>query len=111
MMRGLERARENPSKKLRQMPPSRLLRSSQKNDKIRLMLVIRLSKTGKKGEAKYRVVVKEKRDRRDGLYVENLGWYTKLGKNSKKEVKMDRVKFWISQGAQPSPTVKKLLEI
>lgn len=73
------------------------------------MLVIRLTKTGHKGEAKYRVVVTERRYRRDGSPVEYLGWVTKTAKGITKELKTDRVKYWVSQGARPSATVKKLL--
>lgn len=75
-----------------------------------MSLVIRLAKTGKKGESKYRIIVKEKRDRRDGKAVEYLGWYEKKATGEKKQVKTDRVNYWISVGAQTSPTVKKLLE-
>ncbi|HET9947254.1 MAG TPA: 30S ribosomal protein S16 [Patescibacteria group bacterium] len=74
------------------------------------MLVIRLMRTGRKGESKYRVIVKEKRDKRDGKAVEILGWYTKTAKGADKKVDMDRVKYWTSVGAQMSPTVKTLLE-
>jgi len=73
------------------------------------MLVIRLTKTGHKGEAKYRVVVTERRYRRDGKPTEYLGWMIKTSKGIVKELKMDRLKYWISQGARPSATVKKLL--
>jgi len=73
---------------------------------------MRLSKIGKKGEAKYRVVVTEKRSRRDGRPVEILGWYQKQeGNKEQKKVNMDRVKYWLSHGALPSPTVKKILEV
>lgn len=69
-------------------------------------------RTGRKGESKYRVVVKERRDRRDGKAVEILGWLEKLaGGKSKREVNMDRVKYWLSVGAQPSDTIRKLLEL
>lgn len=71
------------------------------------MLVIRSSAVGKKGERKFRIVVKEKRSKRDGKAIEILGWYEK-GKNGKKEVNTERYKYWISQGAQPSPAVEKL---
>jgi len=77
-----------------------------------MALTIRLMRTGKKGESKYRVVVKEKRDRRDGIAVEILGSLEKqMGGKVAKQVKMDRIKYWISVGAIPSPTVKKLLEL
>jgi small subunit ribosomal protein S16 len=77
-----------------------------------MSLVIRLMKTGKKGEAKYRFVVKEKRDKRDGIAVEQLGSYAKMaGGKEEKHVNMDRVKYWLSMGAQASATVKKILSL
>lgn len=66
-------------------------------------------KMGKKGEAKYRVIVKEKRDRRDGKAVEILGWYQKTAKGSTKDIDMERVKYWVSQGAKLSSTVEKII--
>ncbi|HKC14744.1 MAG TPA: 30S ribosomal protein S16 [Patescibacteria group bacterium] len=74
------------------------------------MLVIRLSRTGKKGERKFRIVVKEKRSRRDGKPIENLGWYIK-GVDNGVEVNKERLKHWISQGAKPSPTISKILSL
>lgn len=73
------------------------------------MLVIRLTKMGKKGEAKYRLIVKEKRDRRDGNAVEQLGWVEKTAKGTKMELKKDRIAYWTSVGAQMSLTVQKLV--
>ncbi len=72
-------------------------------------MVIRLSRTGKKGERKFRVVVKEKRSRRDGKAIENLGWYIK-GVDNGLEVDRERIKYWISVGAKPSPVISKLLK-
>lgn len=76
-----------------------------------MALIIRLSKTGKKGEAKYRFVVTEKRSRRDGKPVEILGWYEKGVKKEAKKVNTERVTYWISQGAKPSSTVRKILSL
>lgn len=76
-----------------------------------MAVVIRLTRVGKKGERKFRVVVKEKRSRRDGDSVEILGWY-QMGKNGgTKEINIERYKYWISQGALPSPTVNKLVTL
>lgn len=84
------------------------------------MIVIRLARTGKKGERKFRIVVKEKRSRRDGNSIENLGWYIKgvgegarlRGEETKEgfnvTINKERLKYWISQGAKPSPTVSKI---
>ncbi|MCL6096449.1 MAG: 30S ribosomal protein S16 [Patescibacteria group bacterium] len=74
-----------------------------------MSVVIRLSRTGKRGERKFRVVVKEKRSRRDGAVIETLGFFEK-GPNGKKQIDKDRYQYWLSQGAQPSVTVSKLLE-
>ena len=74
------------------------------------MLVIRLTKTGRKGEAKYRIIVKEKRDRRDGKAVEFLGWVEKTTKGTKMELNKERIAYWTSVGAQMSPTVRELVE-
>lgn len=65
---------------------------------------------GKKGERKFRIAVKEKRSKRDGKAIELLGWYEKRVNGIKKEVKKDRYSYWLSKGAQPSPTVKSLFE-
>lgn len=75
-----------------------------------MSLVIRLAKTGKRGEAKFRVVVTEKRYRRDGEPAEILGWYEKREKNNEnKEINKKRYDYWISKGAKPSPTVEKII--
>lgn len=75
-----------------------------------MALVIRLAQTGKKGESKYRVVVKEKRDKRDGKAMEYLGWYEKRENGDKMQLNTERIKYWLSVGAQTTPTMKKLLE-
>lgn len=75
-----------------------------------MSLVIRLTKTGKKGESKFRVIVKEKRDKRDGKFLENLGWYEKRVDGIKKHIQVERIKYWMSVGAMPSETVKTLIK-
>ena len=74
-----------------------------------MSLVIRLSRTGKRGERKFRIVVKEKRSRRDGKSLETLGWYELGTEKGLKEVKKDRYKYWLSVGAMPSQRVLKIL--
>ncbi len=75
-----------------------------------MAVVIRLTRVGKKGERKFRVVVKEKRSRRDGNYIALLGWY-EMGKDGgKKQIDMDQYNAWIKKGALPSPTVVKAVE-
>ena len=72
-----------------------------------MSLTIRLTRTGKKGERKFRIAVKEKRSRRDGKAVELLGYYQK-GKNGKLELNKERYTYWLSKGAIPSTTVKEI---
>lgn len=75
-----------------------------------MAVVIRLAKTGKKGEGKFRIVVKEKRSKRDGKAIEILGWYEKGVTVVKKEINKDRLNYWTKQGAKLSQTVEKLLK-
>lgn len=74
-----------------------------------MAVVIRLTKIGKRGERKFRIVVKEKRSRRDGDFIEQLGWCEK-GPQGEKHVNMERYAYWTSQGAQPSPVVQELVK-
>lgn len=74
-----------------------------------MALVIRFAKIGRRGERKYRIVVKEKRSKRDGKAVDFLGWYEKTVKGVTKEIDKDKVKYWQERGAQLSPAVKALL--
>jgi small subunit ribosomal protein S16 len=75
-----------------------------------MSLVIRLTTIGRKGERRFRLVVKEKRSKRDGKSVEELGWFEKTEKGQRMVLKKDRIAHWIARGALPSPTVKKLIE-
>lgn len=75
-----------------------------------MSLVIRLTRTGKKGERKFRIVVKEKRSRRDGDSVELLGWYEKGANGGKKQVNKERFDYWVSKGAIPSQTVAAIVK-
>lgn len=74
-----------------------------------MSVVIRSSRMGKRGERKFRIVVKEKRSQRDGEPIETLGWYEK-GKNGSVKIDEKRYKYWLSVGARPSPAVLKLIE-
>jgi small subunit ribosomal protein S16 len=72
-----------------------------------MSLVIRLTRTGKKGERKFRLVVQEKRSKRDGGFIDMLGFYEK-GPNGLKKIDLAKYKHWISKGAQPSDTVQEI---
>jgi small subunit ribosomal protein S16 len=74
------------------------------------MVSIRLRREGTKNSPYYRVVVANQRSPRDGKFIEQVGVYDprKPGTNSK--LAIDRLDYWISQGAQPSDTVRSLLK-
>ncbi|HWY80055.1 MAG TPA: 30S ribosomal protein S16 [Candidatus Sulfotelmatobacter sp.] len=75
-----------------------------------MSLVIRLTRTGKKGERKFRVVVKEKRSKRDGGFIDMLGWYEKTKDNKRKKIDMEKYQYWVSKGAQPSATMQEIIK-
>ena len=70
---------------------------------------LRLKRIGRKKSPYYRIVVIEDSNSRNGEEVEIIGTYDPMVKPSNVEVKEDRVKHWISVGAQPSDTVSRLL--
>ena len=73
------------------------------------MLAIRLSRIGKKKKPFYRVVVIERTRPTDGRFVEIVGTYDPLKKPAEIKLVADRIKHWISKGAQPSDTVRSFL--
>ena len=73
------------------------------------MLRIRLRRTGKKKQPYYRVVVADQRAPRDGDFIEVIGHYNPRTQPSTIDLKEDRVKHWLSVGAQPSETVHRVL--
>lgn len=74
-----------------------------------MSLVIRLSKIGRKGEARFKLVVREKRSKRDGRAVDTLGTIVRGVSKIEKTIDREKLKYWQSQGAQLSDSVKKLL--
>lgn len=74
------------------------------------MLKIRLSRHGKKRQPSYRVVVSEARFKRDGRYVERLGWFNPLTDPETYLINEGRALYWLSKGAQPTDAVKRLLK-
>ena len=73
------------------------------------MLRIRLSRRGGKKDPHYRVVVAEKKNARDGRFVEIVGYYNPALKPVRLHLDLDRVDHWVGQGAQPSNTVRILI--
>ena len=74
------------------------------------MVKIRLTRLGAHKKPFYRIIVADSKARRDGPFIEILGTYDPLIEPSKVEVDLDRAKHWIGQGAQPTETVKRLLQ-
>jgi len=73
------------------------------------MLKIRLRRVGGKKQPSYRIVVAESTAPRDGKFVENIGFYNPRTEPETIQVKEDRVLYWLSVGAQPTDTLKRLL--
>jgi small subunit ribosomal protein S16 len=75
-----------------------------------LSVKIRLARTGRKKIVRYRIVVADSRMQRDGRFLENIGNYDPQANPKKFVYKLDRVAYWLSQGAEPSETVANLLK-
>ena len=72
---------------------------------------IRLTRTGKKKQPTYRVVVMDSRKPRDGKYIEQIGRYDARQEPSLVEIDNERALDWLHKGAQPTERAQKLLEI
>jgi small subunit ribosomal protein S16 len=73
------------------------------------LLRIRLTRRGAKKDPHYRVVVAEKASPRDGRFVEIVGYYNPALDPVRLNLDLDRVDYWVKNGAQPSETVKTLI--
>ncbi len=74
------------------------------------MVKIRLRRVGAKKSPFYRVIVADSRAPRDGRSIEELGTYDPSAEGEKIKVDMERVKYWIANGAQPTDTVRGLIK-
>lgn len=76
------------------------------------MVTIRLSRGGAKKRPFYHIVVTDSRNRRDGRYIERLGFFNPVATGQEQDLKVDlaRADYWISQGAKPSDRVAGLLK-
>ncbi len=73
------------------------------------MVKIRLRRMGKKKQPTYRVVVADSRAPRDGRFIESIGFYNPRTEPPTVRIKEDRALYWLSQGAQPTDAVARLL--
>ena len=76
------------------------------------MVSIRLSRAGAKKRPFYHLVVTDSRNRRDGRYIERVGYFNPVGRDHEENlrIEVDRIDYWISQGARPSERVAALLK-
>jgi small subunit ribosomal protein S16 len=76
------------------------------------MVVIRLSRGGAKARPFFNIVVSDKRVRRDGRFIERIGFYNPIATGAEESLRIaqDRLTYWKSVGAQASPTVERLIK-
>ena len=69
---------------------------------------IRLRRLGGKRDAFYRIVVADSRTPRDGRFIEEIGFYDPVERPARVRIEGDRARYWLSQGARPSETVRDI---
>ena len=76
------------------------------------MVVIRLARGGAKKRPFYYIVVADSRNRRDGRFIERVGFYNPVASGGEQPLRVafDRVEHWAKNGAQLSPTVARLVD-
>jgi len=74
------------------------------------MIKIRLARTGAKKQPKYRVVVTDEQEKRNGRFIEIVGHYDPISEPPVMEVKKDRIAYWLSVGAQPTKAFSDLFK-
>lgn len=72
---------------------------------------IRMQRMGRRHRPFYRINAIDQRTRRDGRIIENLGWFDPIATDADKQLslKSERIKYWLSVGAQPSETMRDIL--
>ena len=76
------------------------------------MVIIRLSRGGSKKRPFYHVTVADRREPRDGRFIDRLGFFNPIarGQEERLRIDVDAVEGWVAKGAQVSPRVKKLIK-
>ena len=76
------------------------------------MVVLRLSRGGAKARPFFNVVATDSRNRRDGRFIERLGFYNPIAAEGEQGLRLslDRIEYWRSHGAQVSPTLQRLIK-
>ena len=75
-----------------------------------MAMKIRLTRMGSKKKPFYRIVALDSRTRRDGRPLEFLGYYNPMTEPVEVKLDNERIAYWLEQGAQPSDTVRSLLQ-
>lgn len=89
---------------------TRMMNISMLKGENKMAVKIRLRRMGAKKAPFYRVVVADSRYPRDGRFIEEIGTYDPMAESDKLSVNMERAKYWIANGAQPTDTVRGLLK-
>jgi len=71
---------------------------------------IRLSRFGKKHQPTYRIIAVDESKKRDGKYLENLGFYNPIVKPAVVKIDKERFEYWLSVGAKPTEAVRNLIK-
>ncbi len=76
------------------------------------MVVIRLARGGAKKRPFYNVVAADRQNRRDGRFIERIGFYNPVAAKNETglRINLDRINYWTSMGAKVSPTVARLIK-
>ena len=74
------------------------------------MVKIRLARGGAKKKPYYRIVVADVRKKRDGKFIERIGFYNPMIQENRFEIDSERAKYWLSAGAQPTDRGRKLMK-
>lgn len=74
------------------------------------MLKLKLTRTGKKNYATYKIVVNEKRSKRDGQYLDLIGTYNPNTHPHTIKIDLKKVNYWLAHGAKPTATVSRLIK-
>jgi small subunit ribosomal protein S16 len=77
------------------------------------MVVIRLARGGSKARPFYHIVVADKRCRRDGRFIERIGFYNPIARGNDEPLRIaqDRLSYWLGVGAKPSEAVERLIKL
>jgi small subunit ribosomal protein S16 len=78
--------------------------------KLFMAVKIRMKRVGTKNTPAFRIVVADGRSPRDGKFIEEIGTYQPLKKGDNFAINLERAKYWVSKGAQPSDTVASFIK-